>query len=64
MQKRIIVEALLDSKATELVMSSEYVRKLRLKLKKIKQPIYIRNMGGMFNKKGLIENMMEVNIYY
>ena len=26
--------------------------------------IYIRNIGRIFNKKGPIENMMEVNIYY
>jgi len=26
--------------------------------------IYVRNMDGTFNKKGLIENTVEVNIYY
>jgi len=33
------VEALLDSKITELVMSLEFVRKQRFKLKKIKRLI-------------------------
>jgi len=36
-----IVEMLLDSGATELVMSSEFVRKLEFKLKKIEKLIYI-----------------------
>jgi len=33
-------------------------------LKKIKRPIYIRNVGGVLNKKGLIENPVKNNIYY
>ena len=63
-QKRVIVEALLDSRTTGLVMSSEFVRKQGFKLKKIERPIYIRNVDGTFNKEGLIEHMVEVNIYY
>ena len=64
MQKRVIVEVLLDSGMTELVMSSEFVRKQEFKLKKIKRPIYIRNMDSSFNKKRSIEYIVEVNIYY
>lgn len=30
----------------------------------IKRPIYMRNMDDSFNKKGPIENTVEVNIYY
>ena len=58
------MEALLDSRAMELVMSSEFARKQKFKLKKIKRPIYMRNINRMFNMKGLIENTVEVNIYY
>jgi len=58
------VEALLDSGATGLVMSSEFVRNQRFKLKRIERPIYIRNVDGMFNKEGPIKHTMEVNIYY
>ena len=58
------MEALLDSGATGLVMSSEFARKQRFKLKKIKRPIYVKNMDGSFNKKWPIEYMVEVNIYY
>jgi len=64
MQEEVTVEALLDSGVTGLVMSSEFMRKQRFKFKKIENPIYMRNMDETFNKKGLIENMVEVNIYY
>jgi len=63
-QEEVTVEVLLDSGATGLVMSLEFVRKQRFKLKKIEIPIYVRNIDGMFNKEELIEYMVEVNIYY
>jgi len=63
-QKEITVEALLDSRVTGLVISSEFARKKGFKLKKIENPIYVRNVDGTFNKEGPIENTVEVNIYY
>ena len=63
-QKRIIVEVLLDSGTTGLVMSSEFMGKQRFRLKKIDRPIYMRNVDSSFNKKESIEHMVEVNIYY
>ncbi len=63
-QERVIVEALLDSRAMRLVISSEFTRKQGFKLKKMKRPIYVRNEDGTFNKKRPIKNMVEVNIYY
>jgi len=63
-QKEVMVEALLDSGATGLVMSLEFTRKQEFKLKKIERQIYVRNMYGTFNKKKQIENTVEVNIYY
>ena len=45
-------------------MSLEFTRKQRFKLKKIKRPIYIRNINSIFNKKGLIKYMVEVNMFY
>jgi len=64
MQEGIMVEALLDSGATGLVMSSEFARKQGFKLKKLDRLIYVRNVDGLLNKEGLIEHMVEVNIYY
>ena len=38
-----MVKTLLDSEATRLVMSLEFTRKQRFKLKKIKRSIYMYN---------------------
>ena len=32
-------------------------------MKKIENPIYIRNVNGTFNRKRSIENIVELNIY-
>ena len=58
------MEALLDSRATRLVMSSEFARKQGFKLKKLERPMNVRNMDGSLNKEGPIEHTVEVNIYY
>jgi len=63
-QEGITVEVLLDSGATGLIMSSKFARKQGFKLKKLERPIQVRNMDGSFNKERLIENTVEVNIYY
>ena len=63
-QEGIMVEALLDSGMTGLVMSSEFARKQGFKLKKLDKPIYVRNMDGLLNKEEPIEHIVEVNIYY
>ena len=57
MQEEVIMEAL-------LVMSPEFAKKIEFKLKKIERLIYIRNVSGTFNKEGLIEYIVEINIYY
>ena len=63
-QEGIMVEVLLDSGVTGLVMSSEFAKKQGFKLKKLKRPIDVRNVGGSLNKKRSIEHTVEVNIYY
>ena len=63
-QEGITVEALLDSGATGLVMSSKFAKRQGFKLKKLERPINVRNVDGSFNKEGPIENTVEVNIYY
>ena len=35
-----------------------------LSRRKKERPIYVRNINEILNKEGLIENTMEVNIYY
>ena len=63
-QEGVIVEALLNNRATELVISLEFARKQEFKLNKIKRLIYVRNMDSSFNKERSIEHTVEVNIYY
>jgi len=64
MQEGVTVEALLDSGATGLVMNSEFAKKQCFKLKKLERLMNIRNVDGLLNKEGPIENTVEVNIYY
>jgi len=61
-QERITVEVLLDSRATRLIMSSEFAKKQSFKLKKLERPMNVRNIDGSLNKEGPIENTVEVNI--
>ena len=63
-QEGITVEVLLNSGATGLVMSLEFMKKQEFKLKKLERPMNIRNIDGSLNKEGLIEHTVEVNIYY
>jgi len=50
-QEKITVRSLLDSGATELVISPEFTKKQGFKLKKIEKPIYVRNVDKTFNKE-------------
>ena len=63
-QEEIIIEVLLNSRITELVISSEFIRKQEFKLKKIEKSIYIRNINSSFKKKRPIKHIVEINIYY
>ena len=64
MQEGITVEALLDSGATRLVISSEFAKKQGFKLKKLERPMNVRKVDESLNKEGPIEHTVEVNIYY
>ena len=63
-QKGVTVEALLDSEAIGLVMSSEFAKKQGFKLKRLERQMNVRNVNGSLNKERLIEHTVEVNIYY
>ena len=58
------MEALLNSGATGLIISLEFSKKQRFKLKKLERPMHVRNVDGSLNKEGSIEHTVEVNIYY
>ena len=63
-EDRIIVKALSDSRATRLVMSLEFARKNKFKKKKLNRLIYMRNVNGTFNYEGLIEYIVDVELFY
>ena len=63
-EEEIVVEALLDSRAIELVMSEEFVRKHRFRRTKLERPIYVRNVDGILNYMGPIVDTVEVEIYF
>ena len=63
-QEEITVEALSDSGATGLIISSEFARKQGFKWKKLERPMNVRNVDGSLNKEEHIEHTVEVNIYF
>ena len=63
-EEGIVVDGLLDSRATGLVMSEEFARKYRFRRTKLKRLIYVRNMDGMLNYAGPIVGTVEVEIFF
>ena len=63
-EEEVVTEALLDSGATGLVMSEEFVRKHRFRRMKLERLIYVRNVNGMLNYVGLIVDTVEVEILF
>ena len=63
-EEGIVVEALLDSKATRLVMSEEFARKHRFRRIKLERLIYVRNVDRILNYAELIVDIVEVEIFF
>jgi len=59
-----VIEALLDSGATGLVMSEEFARKHKFKRTKLEKLVYVRNVDGTLNYVGLIVDTVEVEIFF
>ena len=53
-----------NSRVISLVISSEFIKKQKFKLKKIEKLIYIRNIHSIFNKERSIEHTVKINISY
>ena len=62
-KKRIVVEALLDSRETVLVMSKEFTRKHKFRRTKLKRLIYMRNVNRTLNYARSIVDVVEVEIF-
>ena len=63
-EEGIVVDALLDSGVTGLVMSEEFARKHRFRRTKLERPIYVKNVDGMLNYAGPIVDTVEVEIFF
>ena len=59
-----MTEALLDSSATGLVMSEEFVRRHKFKRMKLERPVYVRNVNSMLNYARSIVDTVEVEIFF
>ena len=63
-EEGVVTEALLDSSATGLVMSEEFVRRHKFKRMKLERPVYVRNVNSMLNYAGSIVDTVEVEIFF
>ena len=63
-EDRVITEALLDSRATGLVMSKEFMRRHKFKRTKLDKPVYVRNINCMLNYTGPIVDTVEIKIFF
>ena len=60
----VVIEALLDSGATGLVMSEEFMRRYKFKRIKLERPVYVRNVDSTLNYAGPIVDTVEVEIFF
>ena len=60
----VVTEALLDSRATGLVMSKEFTRRHKFKRTKLDKPVYVRNVDSMLNYTGPIVDKVKVKIFF
>ena len=63
-EEGVVIEALLDSGVTGLVVSEEFVRRHKFRRTKLERLIYVRNVDGILNYIGPIVNMVEVEIFF
>jgi len=63
-EEGVVMEALLDSSATGLVMSEEFAKKHRFKRTKLERPVYVRNVDGTLNYVRPIVDTIEVEIFF
>ena len=60
----VVTEALLDSGATGLVMSEEFMRKHKFRRTELERPVYVRTVDGTLNYAKLIVDTVEVEIFF
>ena len=63
-EEGVVIEALLDSGATGLVMSEKFARRHKFERMKLERPVYVRNIDGMLNYMGSIVDTVEMEIFF
>ena len=63
-EEGIVTEVLLDSGATGLVMSEEFMRKHKFRRTELERPVHMRNVDSTFNYAGPIVDTVEVEIFF
>ena len=63
-EEGIVVDTLLDSRVTKLVISEEFIRKYRFRRIKLERPIYMKNVDGILNYVRPIVDTVEVGIFF
>jgi len=63
-EEGIVVDALLDSRATGLVMSEEFARKHRFRRMKLEKQVYVRNVDSILNYAEPIVDTVEVEVFF
>ena len=63
-EKGIVVDILLDSGVTELVMSEKFMRKHKFRRMKLEKLIYVRNVNGTLNYAGPIVDTVVIEIFF
>jgi len=63
-EEGVVIEVLLDSGVTGLVMSEEFAKKYRFRRMKLERPVYVRNVDSTLNYAELIVDTVEVEIFF
>jgi len=63
-EEGVVIEALLNSGMTGLVMSEEFAKRHKFKRMKLEKLVYIRNVNSMLNYVGPIVDTVEVEIFF
>jgi len=62
--KGVLVKALLDSGVMGMFVDKRFMEKHRFRKKKLGRPVRIQNVDGTSNSGGLVEEEIEVNMYF
>jgi len=62
--KGVVVKALLNSRATGLFMDMAFAKEKGFIIKKLKNPLLVRNVNGTVNVKRAIMHQVEYNMFF